>query len=40
LAECVLGLVEPDRIPLISFTTSLHPSAVRPFRLSLIDGAH
>jgi hypothetical protein len=36
LAECLLGLVDYDLIPQMSFTTSLHPSAVRPYRLVLV----
>lgn len=33
LAECLLGLLPPERIAEASFSTSLQPSAVRPFRL-------
>jgi hypothetical protein len=37
LVECLLGLLPPDLIPATSFSTSLQPSAVRPFRLSLLN---
>jgi hypothetical protein len=36
LAECLLGLLSPEEVPSISFTTSLQPSAVRPCRLTLV----
>jgi hypothetical protein len=36
LAECLLGLLPVDMIPDASFSTSLRPSAVRPFRLALV----
>jgi hypothetical protein len=39
LAECLLGPLDPELIPEVSFTTSLHPSAVRPYRLVLVDEA-
>jgi hypothetical protein len=35
LVERILGLVKPDEIPHLSFSTSLVPSAIRPFRLIL-----
>jgi hypothetical protein len=37
LVECLLGLLPTDRISETSFSTSLQPSAVRPFRLVLVD---
>jgi hypothetical protein len=37
LAECLLGLLPQDRIAETSFSTSLQPSAVRPFQLVLVD---
>jgi hypothetical protein len=36
LAECLLGLLDPDLIPGASFSTSLHYSSVRPYWLSLV----
>jgi hypothetical protein len=37
LAECLLGPLDHSVISEVSFTTSLHPSAVRPYRLVLVD---
>jgi hypothetical protein len=37
LVECLLGLLPPDLVPEISFSTSLRPSAARPYRLILLD---
>lgn len=37
LAECLLGPLEPGLISDMSFTTSLQPSAVRPYRLVLVN---
>jgi hypothetical protein len=36
LAECLIGMLPSQSMPLTSFATSLVPSAVRPFTLSLI----
>jgi hypothetical protein len=36
LAECLLGTLPPDSIRRISFATSLEPSTVRPYILSLV----
>lgn len=35
LAECLLGVLERRLVPRISFSTSLRPSSVRPYRLCL-----
>jgi GTPase-associated protein 1 len=37
VAECLLGLLPPERVPEASFSTSLQPSAVRPYRLLLVN---
>jgi hypothetical protein len=37
LVECLLGILPIDLIPTASFSTSLQPSAVRPFQLSLVN---
>lgn len=37
LAECLLGTIPLDYLPEASFSTSLQPSAVRPYRLSLLN---
>lgn len=37
LVECLMGLIPTEVIPQASFSTSLHPSAVRPYRLSLVN---
>jgi hypothetical protein len=37
LAECLIGLVPTESRPLVSFTTGLRPSLVRPYQLVLID---
>lgn len=37
LAEYLLGILPSELISLVSFTTSLQPSAVRPYRLSLVN---
>jgi hypothetical protein len=36
LAECLLGLLPAEAMPETSFSTSLQPSAVRPYRLTLL----
>ncbi len=36
LAECLIGLLSPESVRRISFSTSLVPSAARPFLLSLV----
>jgi hypothetical protein len=36
LAECLIGPLDPNVIADLSFTTSLQPSAVRPYRLVLV----
>jgi len=38
LAECLIGSLPPEAARKVSFSTSLQPSPVRPFLLSLIDG--
>jgi hypothetical protein len=38
LAEYLLGTLPGEMVSLVSFATSLQPSAVRPFRLSLVNG--
>ena len=38
LAEYLLGILPGELLSLVSFTTSLQPSAVRPYRLSLVSG--
>jgi hypothetical protein len=38
LAECLLGPLEPETVLDVSFTTSLQPSAARPYRLTLLGG--
>jgi GTPase-associated protein 1 len=40
LAECLLGPLEPGVISEVSFATSLQPSAVRPYRLVLVNDGH
>jgi hypothetical protein len=37
LAECLVGSLAPEVVEKLSFATSLRPSSVRPFVLSLID---
>jgi hypothetical protein len=37
LAEYLLGSLPDESASLVSFTTSLKPSAVRPYRLSLVN---
>ena len=37
LAEYLLDTLPSELVPLVSFTTSLQPSAVRPYRLSLVN---
>lgn len=37
LAECLIGILTPESVRCISFSTSLLPSAARPFLLSLVD---
>lgn len=37
LAECLIGSLAPDSVRCTSFSTSLIPSATRPFMLSLVD---
>jgi hypothetical protein len=37
LADYLLGTLPGDLVPLVSFTTSLQPSVVRPYRLSLVN---
>jgi GTPase-associated protein 1, N-terminal domain type 2 len=37
LVECLLGVLPIERIPRASFSTSLQPSAVRPFLVSLVN---
>ncbi|MDR3632956.1 MAG: hypothetical protein P4L84_03915 [Isosphaeraceae bacterium] len=39
LAECLLGQLPADMLGALSFSTSLQPSAVRPFRLLLVGTA-
>jgi hypothetical protein len=39
LAECVVGSLDAELIPRLSFATSLVPSSVRPFVLSLVGGS-
>jgi hypothetical protein len=39
LAECLLGPLAPAEISELSFTTSLQPSAARPYRLVLVNQA-
>jgi hypothetical protein len=39
LAECLLGMLPPESVRLMSFSTSLVPSSARPFVLTLVDGA-
>jgi hypothetical protein len=36
LAECLIGSLPPDAFRRISFTTSLAPSKVRPYIISLV----
>jgi hypothetical protein len=38
LAECLVGSLAPEVVCGLSFATSLRPSSVRPFALSLVDG--
>lgn len=40
LAECLIAPLKSEVRSEISFATSLHPSAVRPYRLVLVDGNH
>jgi hypothetical protein len=37
LAECLVGSLPPESVTSLSFATSLRPSSVRPFGLSLVD---
>ncbi len=37
LIECLLGILPPELILSVSFATSLQPSAVRPYRLLLVN---
>jgi len=37
LAECLIGCLDPDDVRRLSFATSLQPSSVRPFVLTLVD---
>jgi hypothetical protein len=37
LAECLVGTLPPEAVASLSFATSLRPSSVRPFTLSLVD---
>jgi hypothetical protein len=37
LAECLIGSLPLDHVQRVSFATSLEPSSVRPFMLSLVD---
>jgi hypothetical protein len=37
LAECLIGILSPEAVRRTSFSTSLFPSATRPFVLSLVD---
>jgi len=37
LAECLIGCLPGDRVGRVSFATSLQPSSMRPFVLSLVD---
>jgi hypothetical protein len=37
LAECLIGMLPPDVVRRTSFATSLVPSSVRPFILTLVD---
>jgi hypothetical protein len=37
LAECLIGILPPESVRRTSFSTSLVPSAARPFVLSLVD---
>jgi hypothetical protein len=39
LAESLITSMEPEALYTLSFATSLHPSAVRPYRLSLVPPA-
>jgi hypothetical protein len=39
LVECLLGQMPAEAVPLMSFTTSLQPSAVRPYRLIVLGTA-
>jgi hypothetical protein len=39
MAECLIGLVPPERRLQVSFATSLRPSMVRPYRLVLINAS-
>lgn len=36
LAECVINLLHPEAVPMISFSTSLQPSTVRPYKFCLV----
>ena len=38
LAECLIGSLPLEAVRKVSFATSLQPSPVRPFLLSLVDG--
>jgi hypothetical protein len=37
LAECLVGMLSPEKVRRMSFSTSLVPSSVRPFLLALVD---
>jgi hypothetical protein len=37
LAECLIGILSPETVRRTSFSTSLIPSATRPFVLSLVE---
>lgn len=37
LAECLIGILAPDAVRQISFSTSLLPSSARPFTITLVD---
>jgi hypothetical protein len=39
LVECLLATLPAEAVPLVSFTTSLRPSAVRPYRLTVVGDA-
>jgi hypothetical protein len=36
VAECLIGSLSPEIMPMVSFATSLLPSSVRPYRLLLV----
>jgi GTPase-associated protein 1, N-terminal domain type 2 len=39
LAECLIGILSPDSVRHLSFSTSLVPSSTRPFLLTFVDDA-